>query len=582
MFRSYNALYISAVALAVFVLGVAGLSLGGCALPSWQDRILDTLELFLHIAPAMSCAPAWPLVVARYAAPYIVPFVALFATLRLAFANLRHDIRVVRARYKRGHVVVCGLGETGMQILENLRMRGEQVSAIDLNNESPHAAAADAQGIPVLKGDASDRAILEFSAVGHARAVVICTGDDAANVDIALRILELAKPLARPGILTILVEMRQEWLFAKLIDHDKEPLGSTSVEVRPFNVNQNAARVLIQHITPQRAFEPEARPVVVIGFGGMGREVSLHLLRAAPVPLGHRVPLVILDRAGEELGRNFLAGLPRIEDFAEFTFLAAEIAPETTEKWKALEGRLGAQVPLAVIVCLPDDKVSLFVALEARALFDRLGHFAVPVFVRLRRHHRLGEFASRIEQMPASGDRLRGFGALEELLKPDILFDARLDRLAQACHRRYLDALPPGRRDAPNARVWAALPEHFKMSSRREADHIAIKLAQAGCVMEPAAAPEPLDLTPQEIELLARLEHRRWTIERRLRGWTQGPERDDVRLVNPYLVEWEALPEPVREDNRQSAAALPRLLAAAGLEIRRAAPADQTGRTSGR
>jgi hypothetical protein len=147
--------------------------------------------------------------------------------------------------------------------------------------------------------------------------------------------------------------------------------------------------------------------------------------------------------------------------------------------------------------------------------------------------------------------------------------------------------LPPDRRAAPSSKPWPELPEHFKMSSRREADHLAIKLAQAGLSLAAAEHPVALDLTEEEIEVLARLEHRRWMIERRLRGWRPGAERDDMRRINPYLVDWEALPDNIRRGNRASISALPRMLVQAGMEVRRKSPATaeaaaQPGSTSGR
>src|SRR5215469_2432485 len=161
MFRSSNVLYLFCGALIVFALGVVGYTLGDCRLPIAGDRYLESLKLFLRAETPTSCSATWMLAFARYAAPYIVPFVALFATIRLAVSNIRHDIRVARARYRRGHFIVCGLGDTGMQIVENLRHAGKDVIAIDLVSDSAHAATAERSGVPVLKGDAAERSVLE-------------------------------------------------------------------------------------------------------------------------------------------------------------------------------------------------------------------------------------------------------------------------------------------------------------------------------------------------------------------------------------------------------------------------------------
>jgi RyR domain len=41
--------------------------------------------------------------------------------------------------------------------------------------------------------------------------------------------------------------------------------------------------------------------------------------------------------------------------------------------------------------------------------------------------------------------------------------------------------------------------------------------------------------------VLAKLEHDRWMVERRLDGWAYGPARDDKRQLHPKLISWEEL-----------------------------------------
>lgn len=83
----------------------------------------------------------------------------------------------------------------------------------------------------------------------------------------------------------------------------------------------------------------------------------------------------------------------------------------------------------------------------------------------------------------------------------------------------------------------------------------------------------PDAFTGEEIDLLGRVEHDRWTNERLAAGWTPGP-RDAAARTSPYLVPWEALDEDVRELDRQFVRALPDVLSDAGLLLRRAATAQ--------
>ncbi|HEY1991891.1 MAG TPA: RyR domain-containing protein, partial [Gammaproteobacteria bacterium] len=193
----------------------------------------------------------------------------------------------------------------------------------------------------------------------------------------------------------------------------------------------------------------------------------------------------------------------------------------------------------------------------------------VPMFVRLQRHQRLGAFAGEIERIEPYRDRLRVFGALEELLAPEILFGWRLDKLARSFHEHYMASRPEAERGHAGLQAWERLPEQFRVSNRRAADHVHVKLAQLGLRVARSDAPRLLEFSPEEIELLAQLEHRRWFTERRLLGWSHGAVRDATQRRNPLLLEWARLPEEARAGNREAIAALPQILARAGFEIRR-------------
>ena len=78
-----------------------------------------------------------------------------------------------------------------------------------------------------------------------------------------------------------------------------------------------------------------------------------------------------------------------------------------------------------------------------------------------------------------------------------------------------------------------------------------------------------LEFTADEVEDLAKKEHRRWVAERRDAGWTPGPERDVANKVTPYLVGWNDLTEEIRDYDRVLVRKIPEILAAVRLEIRR-------------
>ena len=66
------------------------------------------------------------------------------------------------------------------------------------------------------------------------------------------------------------------------------------------------------------------------------------------------------------------------------------------------------------------------------------------------------------------------------------------------------------------------------------------------------------ELTAEETDLLAHLEHRRWLIERQLLGYAPWCERSEAKRLNPLLVEWAKLPETERTATERNHRLCPR------------------------
>ena len=71
------------------------------------------------------------------------------------------------------------------------------------------------------------------------------------------------------------------------------------------------------------------------------------------------------------------------------------------------------------------------------------------------------------------------------------------------------------------------------------------------------------------VERLARDEHERWCAERKSRGWTYGPTRDNARKVHPDLIPWEdpRLDEPTKDLDRNAVRQVPAVLAMADYQV---------------
>jgi Trk K+ transport system NAD-binding subunit len=94
-------------------------------------------------------------------------------------------MRVMASTY-RGHIILCGLGHLGYRVLEQLLAIGQEVIALEQNQEGRFVAQAKAKGVPVLARDMKDDEALAEAEVAQARAIIIATNDDMANLEVAL------------------------------------------------------------------------------------------------------------------------------------------------------------------------------------------------------------------------------------------------------------------------------------------------------------------------------------------------------------------------------------------------------------
>ncbi|MGL6074440.1 MAG: potassium channel family protein [Fimbriiglobus sp.] len=92
---------------------------------------------------------------------------------------------------EQGHVVVCGLGNVGFRVVEELLKLGRPVVVIELASDNPYAATVRRMGVPVIAGDATVPAVLKQARCETARAVVSASDSELVNLEIALLIREI-------------------------------------------------------------------------------------------------------------------------------------------------------------------------------------------------------------------------------------------------------------------------------------------------------------------------------------------------------------------------------------------------------
>lgn len=130
-------------------------------------------------------------------------FLALVAALTIGALFALITDQIVKLRLAReldhlpipthDHVIVCGLGNLGVRVLELLYQHDVPCVGLDCNPQAPGVQTAKHLGIPVRFGEAG--ALVEDMHLDKARSVLAITDDDAANLRIGLRVARIAPEL---------------------------------------------------------------------------------------------------------------------------------------------------------------------------------------------------------------------------------------------------------------------------------------------------------------------------------------------------------------------------------------------------
>ena len=109
------------------------------------------------------------------------------------------------------------------------------------------------------------------------------------------------------------------------------------------------------------------------------------------------------------------------------------------------------------------------------------------------------------------------------------------------------------------------MPENEKESNRNNVKDIPNKLASIGYAMVPARGNEsPAKFQDDDVEELAKGEHKRWVKEKTDAGWKPSEKTIKERKLHKDLIPWNELPEEEKEKDRVLVRGIPLILTKAG------------------
>lgn len=155
---------------------------------------------------------------------------------------------------------------------------------------------------------------------------------------------------------------------------------------------------------------------------------------------------------------------------------------------------------------------------------------------------------------------------------PEARFAEMIDKIVADKYEVY-----KARRRAEGKHVYEKYtdqPLDLQRSNYAQAEHLPEKVRALGYQLafayDSQAFEEVTSFDREQIEVLARLEHERWMDERLSAGWTlDRRQKDSVpeKKLSPYLIDYEELPEKIKEYDRDTARELISLVQSVGLMV---------------
>ncbi len=539
---------------------------------SFVDCLYRSLQLFTLNFDALETE--FPIPLSLQLARLLAPGVAAYTLVQTLMEVFKEQIRLMQLGRFKNHIVICGLGQKGLQLAKEFRRTGHNVVVIEWDSNNPNLDSCHEMGAIVYFGDARDRLILHRAGIQRARRLIAVCGDDGTNVEVAEKARDLVAKIKRDKELTCTIHIRDIHFWTLLREREllAEPIPAFRLEL--FNIYDSGARLLLREVF--RDIETIQSPhLLIIGLGDFGENLIIRAAQEWSLRYAitqQRLYISVIDPYVDQKLKSLTYRYPLVSTICELTSYPFQTDwPEFRDE-KFLSEITSKGEKTHAFVCLDDDSIGLQAGF---LLLHALQNQKIQILVRMSEDTGLAKFLREVKSTGASLANLQAFGLLDRTCKAEMFDYSTREALARAIHEDYVyqaqKVSSPVSKD--NLPSWEELSEELKESNRRQADHIGAKLKAIGCGITPwrEYGAEHFLFTENEIEIMAYTEHDRWVKEKIEQGWQYAPERDDALKLHPDLLLWgdERLTEEAREKDRNAARLLPMLLARAGFQIYR-------------
>jgi hypothetical protein len=550
---------------------------GWATSPNWLTSFYLAVQLFtLNSGGVQGEIPPF-LELARWMAP-IATLGGFFALASTYIARFRDWVRLTFLIGE--HTIICGAGEKGAAIafdqLDSIEGK-KGVVVIESDPDVPSLQSLRQSGALVVIGDARSPDVLASAGLDRASGLVAVAGTDECNLAIALVTAKTVSLERSSDPLSVFTHVAN--LSLRDVLQRNRVLDMTSEKqhrIRLFNYFRNRARLILDRypLEMDNAGKLRNEPHLIIP--AMDRQELALMIHAALV--GHYsdggcVTIHLVSSSATADQGELLRYYPNFSRCARLEVHNLNTDSAFDEEVVSILKGMGEGGFATVYLGSREEEGALTTSLLIREKLPNCSTMCRVLF-----SEREGGVIRKVltdkpdELTEALGIWLKITPPTVEACGRDSVFAQKLDDVARKIHevwyKQNSGKISKAQKEKnmeeakklaskPAYKEWDDLTEEQKDANRFAADHLKIKVRSLG--LDPGStglAEQWAELDEEQIELLSRMEHERWSAPLWISGWNTGVKRDEMNRLHPDLIPYDDLSEGTKGYDRDQVKAV--------------------------
>lgn len=320
-------------------------------------------------------------------ARFLLPVVSIITVIEVFFGHVlawipratRRFIRPLIPGINKKNVVICGLGQKGLALAINFKVREYNVVVVEQDKNNVFIEDCKTYGISIVPGNAMNEDVLKDAGIDSAQYLVTVCGNDNINTQVAT----IAKKITgnRQDITFLIHNSYPNLAFLR----DKYVLRARTeqqLQTRIFNIFDIGARLLLQQAGIFDTENSSSNPhLLVVSLEDFGEAVITQAVRQRKLKFANtRVPLriTVLDQNCAEKVQSLQNRYPGLLSEDNCTLKDIDVDVRSTEIFQGNWFPIPNYPITIACICLSDESLGFH---TAYLLFQKQPHIPIYVFM---------------------------------------------------------------------------------------------------------------------------------------------------------------------------------------------------------